>query len=360
MAYYRRTTPLVGVLTHPDYAIHATGDHPENRHKIDRIADVLFNSPFAGHIMRFFPRYATRDQIALAHDPRFIALVESAASSGTGWLDTDTRVGPGSFETALLAAGGMIAAVDNVMMPAFHRPDAVFGIIRPPGHHATRNRAMGFCIFNNVAVAARYAQQTYQIERVMIIDWDIHHGNGTNDIFAADPSVLFVSLHQWPLYPGSGWYTDVGRGPGEGYSINIPVPPGAGDPLYQAAFSRIIEPIARQFEPELIIVSAGQDCHASDPLSDAQVTLEGLHAMVRSVRGLADTYCGGRYLLALEGGYNQHALPWLVSGIVAAMGNFPFEFDDDFKPDDTISLPDAHDARLRDISAALRPYWKLD
>ncbi len=359
MDYYERSTPLVGVLTHPDYRLHNTGDHPESRFKIDRIADTLFNSSIADQVMRFYPRYATADQIALAHDPKFVSMVERAAGSGNGWLDTDTRVGPGSYETALLAAGGVIAAVDNVMMPAFFRPDSVFAIVRPPGHHATRDRAMGFCIFNNVAIAARYAQKTYGIERVMIVDWDVHHGNGTNDIFAADPSVLFVSLHQWPLYPGSGWFTDVGFKEAEGTNINIPVPPGAGDALYRAAFERIIEPIAEQFQPELIAVSAGQDCHASDPLSDILVTLDGLQWMTRAVRRIAANHAKGRYVLALEGGYNQHTLPSLVTGIVAAMGDLEIDYVDSFAPKKSQSLSKEHDRRLRDVEEVLRPLWNL-
>ena len=360
MSYYERVRPLVGVLTHPDYRVHDTGDHPDNRFKIDRIADTLFSSSIGGEIMRFYPRYATCEQVALAHDERFVSMVERAAGSGPGWLDTDTRVGPGSYETALLATGGVIAAVDNVMMLAFHRPDAVFALVRPPGHHASRGRSMGFCIFNNVAIAARYAQQTYGIERVMIVDWDAHHGNGTNDIFAADPSVLFVSLHQWPLYPGTGWFTDVGFAEAAGTNINIPVPPGAADAMYEAAFERIIEPIADQFRPELILVSAGQDCHASDPLSDGQVTLEGFQWMTRAVKRIADKHAQGRYVLALEGGYNQHTLPWLVSGIVAAMADVPFDYVDSFAGASAKKLPKAHDQRLRDVATALIPYWKLD
>ncbi|MFL5760184.1 MAG: histone deacetylase [Thermomicrobiales bacterium] len=360
MNYYNRSTPLVGVLNHPDYRLHDTGDHPENRYKIDRISDVLFNSSIAERVMRFFPRYATAEQIALVHEPKFIAMVERAAGSGPGWLDTDTRIGPGSYETALLAAGGVIAAVDDVMMPAFFRPDSVFAVVRPPGHHSSADRAMGFCIFNNVAIAARYAQQTYGIERVMIVDWDVHHGNGTNDIFAADPSVLFTSLHQWPLYPGTGWFTDVGFEEAAGTNVNIPVPPGAGDALYQAAFERIIEPIADQFRPDLILVSAGQDCHASDPLSDALVTLDGFQWMTGAVRRIADKHAQGRYVLALEGGYNQHALPWLVTGIAAAMGDLPFDHVDSFAPKSARPMRKSHEQRIQDVIDTLKPYWKLD
>jgi acetoin utilization deacetylase AcuC-like enzyme len=358
-AYYRREIPLVGVLAHPYYRTHETGDHPENRFKVDRVMDAIDAAPWSDRVMRFFPRFATAEQIALAHDPKFVDLVRASAATGGGWMDTDTRLGPGSYETALLAAGGVVAAVDDVMMEAFHRPDGVFCVVRPPGHHATADRTMGFCLFNNVAVAARYAQQTYGLERVMILDWDVHHGNGTNDIFHADPSVLFVSLHQWPLYPGSGWTTDVGRGPGEGFTVNVPLPPGVGDPAYRAAFERIVEPIAEQFAPQLVLVSAGQDCHAADPLSDLLVTLDGFRFMERAVRRIADRHARGRHVLALEGGYNQHTLPWLVAGIVAAMGDLPDDTVDPFAPPDTTTRPPAHDERLRDVAAALAPYWKL-
>ncbi len=359
MDYYHREKPLAGIVVHPDYAHHRNGEHPDNRFKIDRIADTLFAMPWADQLMRFYPRYARPDEIALAHEARYVALVESSSNAGPGWFDTDTRVAPGSYETALLAAGGVISAVDHVMMTAFHRPDSVFCLVRPPGHHAYADRAMGFCIFNNVAIAARYAQKVYGLERIMIVDWDVHHGNGTNDIFADDPSVLFVSLHQWPLYPGLGWHTDVGHGAGEGTNINIPLPPGAGDALYMAAFERIIEPLADQFKPQLILVSAGQDCHCSDPLSDALVTYSGFQAMEHSVRRMADRHCGGRHILALEGGYNQHTLPYTVSSIVAAMADLPWTIPDTLAPADGAPLTASHEARLIDVMASIAPYWRL-
>ncbi len=359
MGYYRREIPLIGVLGHPYFRTHDPGDHPDNRFKVDRVLDAIAAAPWSDRVMRFFPRYATPAQIALAHDPKFVDLVRTSSDTAGGWMDTDTRVSPGSYETALLAAGGVIAAVDDVMMEAFHRPDGIFCVVRPPGHHATADRAMGFCLFNNVAVGARYAQRVYGLERVMVLDWDVHHGNGTNDIFHADPSVLFVSLHQWPLYPGSGWYTDVGSGAGEGYTVNIPLPPGAGDPAYRAAFARIVEPIAEQFAPQFLLVSAGQDCHAADPLSDELVTLDGFRVMSRAVRRIAERHAGGRYVLALEGGYNQHTLPWLVAGIVAALGDLPDDIVDPFAPPDTTTLPAAHDERLREVAAALAPYWTI-
>ena len=359
MDYYRRETPLVGVLSHPYFRVHDTGDHPEHRDKVDRIVDEIDRAAWSGQVMRFFPRYATAEQIALAHDPRFVDLIRSAAGTAGGWMDTDTRLGPGSYETALLAAGGVIAAVDDVLMEAFHRPDGVFCVVRPPGHHATTDRAMGFCLFNNVAVGARYAQRTFGVERVMVLDWDVHHGNGTQAIFDADPSVLFVSLHQWPLYPGSGWLTEVGQGNGEGYTVNVPLPPGAGDPVYRAAFERIVEPIAEQFAPELVVVSAGQDCHAADPLADCLVSLDGFRWLTRAVRRIADRHARGRYVLSLEGGYNRHTLPWLVAGIVAAMGDLPDETIDPFAPADATTLPPSHDERLRQVMAALAPYWRL-
>jgi acetoin utilization deacetylase AcuC-like enzyme len=250
----------------------------------------------------------------------------------------------------------VISAVEQVMEDGFHRPDSIFCLVRPPGHHATRDQAMGFCIFNNVAVAARYAQRHYGLERVMIIDWDVHQGNGTADIFAGDPSVLFVSIHQWPLYPGLGWYTDVGQGDGAGFSANIPVPPGAGDAMYGAIFDRIIGPIAEQFRPELILVSAGQDCHCSDPLADINVTYAGFQMMERAVRDLADRFCGGRHVLALEGGYNQHTLPFTVSAIIAAMADLPWEIEETLAPEGD-TLTEAHEQRLREVIGALSPYW---
>lgn len=358
-ADHHRDMPLVGVVSHPFYRAHDTADQPDNRFKVDRILDALDAAPFSDQVLRFFPRYATLSQLALAHDERFIELLQATVHTRGGWMDTDTHLGPGTFDTARLAAGGIIAAVDNVLMEAFQRPDSLFCLVRPPGHHATADRAMGFCFFNNVAIAARYAQRTYGIERVMILDWDVHHGNGTQDIFAADPSVLFVSLHQWPLYPGSGWFTEVGIGDAEGLTVNVPMLPGAGDAAYRAAFERIVEPIAEQFAPQLVLVSAGQDCHAADPLADLAVTLDGFRWMERAVRRIAARAAGGRHVLALEGGYNQHTLPWLVTSIVAAMGDLPDETTDPFATPEGSSLLPAHAERLDQVVNALRPYWRL-
>jgi acetoin utilization deacetylase AcuC-like enzyme len=356
MEYYRRTERTAGVVVHPDFGLHVTGEHPENQQKVDRIADVLFAMPWADRLMRFYPRYARPEQIALVHDERYIRLIETASHAGAGWMDTDTRIGPGSYDIALLAAGGVMSAVDHVMMEAYHRPDSVFCIVRPPGHHAYAGRAMGFCLFNNVAIATRYAQAEFGLERVMIIDWDVHHGNGTAEIFAEDPSVLFVSMHQWPLYPGLGWYTEVGRGAGAGKNVNIPVPPGAGDAMYGAIFDRIITPLADQFRPELILVSAGQDCHCSDPLSDINVTYAGFQMMELAVRDLADRHCAGRHVLALEGGYNQHTLPYTVSAIIAAMADLPWEIEDGLAPEQD-QLTDAQARRVEEVITELTPYW---
>jgi len=222
----------------------------------------------------------------------------------TARLDPDTYANPVSFEIALLAAGGAITAVDSVMTGA---ADNALAVIRPPGHHAIASRGMGFCLFNNAAVAARYAQRAHGITRVAIVDYDVHHGNGTNDIFYEDPSVLFISLHQYPLYPMQGLADETGAGAGKGATINLPLPAGCGDAAYGRAFSEVVEPALARFRPQLLIVSAGHDAHWMDPLAGMNLSLAGFADLnARLNRIAAET--GSRIVYVMEGGYNLDVL----------------------------------------------------
>jgi acetoin utilization deacetylase AcuC-like enzyme len=251
-------------------------------------------------------RRAAPDEAALAHDPEYVARVERECLAGQRELSGgDTAIGRDSYRVALQAVGGVLEAVDAVLAG---RAANAFCAVRPPGHHASSRRGMGFCLFNNAAIAASHARLRRGVERVLIADFDVHHGNGTQEIFWRDGSVLFMSSHQWPLYPGSGRADEAGEGPGRGCIINVPLPPGSGDEPFIAAFRDGLEPAARRFRPQLVIVSAGFDCRAGDPLAGLQVSDEGLRAVARILLAIAREHAGGKLVSILEGGYSLDGL----------------------------------------------------
>jgi acetoin utilization deacetylase AcuC-like enzyme len=255
--------------------------------------------------------------LTAVHPARYVDGVREMSESGGGAFDLDTVASAGSYGAALHAAGGACALVEALVAGS-----APFGFcgLRPPGHHAEPSRAMGFCLFNNVAVAARHALDSLGLSRVFVFDWDVHHGNGTNDIFHSDPAVLFASIHQSPLYPGTGPLSDVGSGPGEGYSINLPVPPGSGEDVWLPLLAHVVVPAARAFEPELILVSAGFDAHRDDPLADCRLETGSFAEMALHVRALASDLgvpCGA----VLEGGYDLRALAASVAASLEAFGS---------------------------------------
>ncbi len=293
------------------------------------------------------------------HTRDHLELIESRAAAGPSWIDGDTPVSTGSCEVALKAAGGALAGVDSLLSPSASRPDSLFALIRPPGHHATPDQAMGFCLFNNAAIAARYAQERHGVERVAILDWDVHHGNGTQDAFWDDPSVLVISLHQWPLYPGTGWLAETGTGDGEGATVNLPMPPGCGDREYLEAMGVVVEPTLEAFDPGLLIVSAGQDGHFADPLSSEAITAAGYNRLAGRSASIARRL--GIGLLAVhEGGYNLATLPGLDRAILAGFGGYPADLDEEGAgPGGTGGFDPGWDERLREILAAQRPYRAL-
>jgi acetoin utilization deacetylase AcuC-like enzyme len=280
---------VIEFVSHLDFArLHPTGDHVERQERLQVLQEAF--PKFAE------PRRATVEEIALCHDPDYIRFVRETSESGrTVMLDPDTVCTPSSYETARLAAGAAITAVER----------GGFALVRPPGHHALAGRSMGFCLFANVAIAARWAQVQLIAERIAILDWDVHHGNGTQDIFWNDPSVLFVSLHQWPFWPGSG-----GPGDDNETTVNVPLEAGSGDAEYVAAMERIVEPAIAAFEPELLLVSAGFDAGAGDLLGGMQVTEAGFAELARRARGLCE-----RVALVLEGGYTLETLPGFVRAV---------------------------------------------
>jgi acetoin utilization deacetylase AcuC-like enzyme len=280
---------VIPLISHTDFArLHPTGDHPERQERLVVLQDAFpdFDEP----------RRATEAELGYCHDPDYVRRVRETSESGrTVMLDPDTVCTPSSYETARLAAGAAITAVER----------RGFALVRPPGHHALPGASMGFCLFANVAIAARWAQIELLAERIAILDWDVHHGNGTQDIFWSDPSVLFVSLQQWPFWPGTG-------GPGEGNetTVNIPLEAGSGDDEYVAAMEQVVEPAISAFAPDLLIVSAGFDAGAGDLLGGMRVTEEGFAELARHTRGLCE-----RVALVLEGGYTLETLPGFVRAV---------------------------------------------
>ncbi|MGB0119822.1 MAG: histone deacetylase [Solirubrobacterales bacterium] len=345
-----------GLVLLADQALHDTGVHPENGRRIPTVLDRLQSSDDWAKLQIYEARAAEVDDIRRAHSAGEIELVRSSAVLGPGWIDGDTPVCPASYDVALKAAGGAMEAVDAVMGDSAESPDSLFALIRPPGHHATRERAMGFCLFNNAAVAARYAARQYGLERIAVLDWDVHHGNGTQDILWSDPGALFVSMHQWPLYPGTGWIDEVGAADGEGFTVNLPMPPGSGDREHIEAMERVVVPVLEAYEPELLIVSAGQDAHAADQLASQMITVGGYGALAGLTADFAASKGIGMVALH-EGGYNLDTLPQLDHAILGGFGNFETDLADRNAPAGSIDT--GWDERLEEIRRAQIPYWRL-
>lgn len=289
----------------PLFEEHKTGyGHPERPERLPVAIKALQESGLLEQVEVRQPRDATVKEVELVHTDSYVKQVQEVADSGGGNLDMDTAVSPATYKAALRAAGALLDSVDGCIDGTFKHS---FCLVRPPGHHALPGRGMGFCIFNNVAVAARYAQSEKKLDRVMIVDWDAHHGNGTQDTFYDDPSVLYVSLHQYPHYPGTGWVDETGQGKGEGSTINFPFPAGTGEEHYYEALERVILPAGRKFAPDFLMVSAGYDSHTGDLLCSMRLNDMSYRKMTDYLIRLADECCDGRLIITLEGGYNLNA-----------------------------------------------------
>jgi len=299
------------------YMNHFAGSvHPERPARIAAMIEMAEGLQRSA-LMHSTPRAASIEELTLCHSERYVATVEQTAHCDRTDFDPDTHASTETWATARLAAGGVLTAVEAVLDGA---AENAFAIVRPPGHHALPHSAMGFCFFNNVAIAASWLVKVRQMQRVLILDWDVHHGNGTQDIFYKSPEVLYMSTHQYPFYPGTGWLDQVGSGIGAGFTVNAPLPATFGDNEYLRVFDELLLPIARQFKPEFVLVSAGFDCHYRDPLGGMRITEDGFLAMTRRLQRLADECCGGKMVAALEGGYDLRALAECGRAIINELG----------------------------------------
>ncbi|MFC1591000.1 histone deacetylase [Thermodesulfobacteriota bacterium] len=306
------------VLKDDRFLNHVTSyGHPECPERLEAIYAMLQQPDVSAVFTEVQPRPATQDEIALNHDRAYINSIEQTAGADFTSLDPDTSTSAGSWEAAVLAAGAVLTGIDMIVDGEASNG---FALVRPPGHHAESSRAMGFCLFNNVAIGAHYLIKRHGMKRVLIFDWDIHHGNGTQNAFYAMPEVLYVSTHQYPYYPGSGAFEETGAGDGKGYTVNVPLPGGQGDADYLHLCETLLRPIAREYRPEFIIVSAGYDIYDRDPLGTMNVTPDGFAAMTSCIKDLTSEVCNGRLLFSLEGGYNVQGIAESVKQTLYALG----------------------------------------
>jgi len=332
------------------YTQHFAGRaHPERAARIE-VMNAMAERLKRPDLSLYRPREATLAELSLCHGRDYITMVERTAALDRYDFDPDTHTSRETFATAKLAVGGVLTAVEAVLGGA---ADNAFAIVRPPGHHALPERAMGFCFFNNVAIAARRLIKQQGLRRVMIVDWDLHHGNGSQEIFYESPEVLYVSLHQFPHYPGTGSMQEIGHAAGKGFTVNIPMPATFGDAEYLRAFDELVMPVGRIFKPEFILTSAGFDCHARDPLGAMMVTEDGFAAMARRVKRLAAECCGGKMVAALEGGYDLEALDASGRAVIEEFGRYA---DEHIAPatggDRVMPIVDR-------IKRNLEPYWPV-
>ncbi len=310
----------VGIVWHEAYLEHEAAGHPERPERLHAVRDALREAGLWSDLVPIGPREASDEALLRVHTADHLKRISRTANAeDTVWFDLDTYAGPESHRAARLAAGGVCAAVDAVVEGKVR---SAFCAVRPPGHHATTDRAMGFCLFNNVAVAARHAQAAHGVERVLIVDFDVHHGNGTQAVFYGDPTVYYISTHQWPHYPGTGRAEETGEGKGKGTNRNVPLPAGSGDAEVLAALDGALKE-AEAFRPGLVLVSAGFDAHEDDPLAGLALSDEGYAGITRRIRALAEAHCGGRLVSVLEGGYDLEALGRAVTAHVRVLAEPP-------------------------------------
>lgn len=344
-----------GIVRDETYLKHDMGIyHPECPDRLQVIYDMIDEFGSTLNLTMIPVRQASLEELAAIHDVRYVEYIAATAGARNTYLDPDTTACAHSWDAACLAVGGLLNLLDEV---AAEKVRNGFALVRPPGHHAERKRAMGFCFFNNVALAASYALTKLGMQRVTIVDWDIHHGNGTQNAFYDRNDVLYISTHQYPYYPGSGAIREVGIGEGEGYTINVPLAGGAGDAEYITVFQSLVAPVVEAYHPDLILVSAGFDTHESDPLGGMNVTENGYEQMVQILMSLAEELCGGRLVLVLEGGYNLAALRASVKRVLLQLCYYD-PSNEGLPPKPPLdSLQPGFRKRLSEIIATHAKYW---
>jgi acetoin utilization deacetylase AcuC-like enzyme len=336
-----------GVIFSEDFRRHDTGEgHPESKARVDAIARALNAPELAGRLECIAPRPAEKEHILLVHWQHLYDEVMATRGKDQTYLDSDTVASRDSADVAHLAAGAVITGIERVMEGKLEN---AFALSRPPGHHAKPDKAMGFCFFNNVAVGAMYALKRYHVRRILVVDFDVHHGNGTQKAFYTSPEVLYVSTHQSPLYPGTGALTETGKDEGEGFTLNVPLPAGLGDREYLRVFRDIVVPVGLEYRPELVLVSAGFDAHRDDPLGAMKMTREGYAAVTGEILRLARATCQGRAVFVLEGGYNLVALEKSIASVLGIMSGE--------KPPEGIEADGAGAEVVREVRALHREYW---
>jgi acetoin utilization deacetylase AcuC-like enzyme len=341
----------VGLVYDPLYLEHDTGAHVENAQRLVAIMTLLEESGLLARLTSIPARDATSEELMLVHTAEYVEQVRRVADSGGAWVDPDTYISPGSYQAAVRAAGGCLAAADAIMDG---RVESAFCLVRPPGHHALENQAMGFCLFNNVAIATRYLQRRWDLRRLAIVDFDIHHGNGTYDTFHDDPDILYASTHAYPFYPGTGHWRETGTGPGLGSTLSIPMPTASGDAEYALVFREVVAPAVSRFAPEAILVSVGFDAHFADPLAPMSLSVDGFGELMSQVKEMAAKLCQGRLLATLEGGYDLTALAWSVRRCLEVLAGEPLT------PDPLGAPPSRVRPQIEDLVEVLRSLHGLD
>jgi acetoin utilization deacetylase AcuC-like enzyme len=336
--------------------------HPSNARITRRTAQLIAGSGIVDHLTVLDAREATTDEIRAHHDRAYVDAVQETARAGGGWLDKETPISSGSWQASLLAAGSAMALVDAMMAGQIRN---AYGLLRPPGHHAMPAQGMGFCVFNNVVFAARHARQRHGVEHVMVVDWDVHHGNGTQAAFWNDPATLFVSIHQDDWYPaGWGEIEQTGGAGAGGRTVNVPLPPGCGNHAYLMALERIVVPIARQFQPDVLFISAGQDPSMMDPLGQMMVTMDGFRSMATMLREVADDVCDGRLIALQEGGYSAMYTPFCTLAVIEGIAGQHTSIEDPYLGDSELAAAERefrpHQETAIDQAREIqRRWWRL-